>query len=95
MVDMERKNSAGENTRYCRQLGHHVPFRYCLEGDGTASNGPGFCRNIISCWGETLDIRGLLRKKYSEEEITQRIAPPQPKMASLYSLIREAKTRSG
>jgi hypothetical protein len=92
MVGMEQQKS---DTRYCRYLGHHVPFRYCLNGDGTVSAGPAFCRNIIGCWEETLDIRGLLRKHYSEEEIVQRTAPPQPKMASLYSLIQEAKIRSG
>jgi hypothetical protein len=70
-------------------LGHAVPFRYCLE-----PGSPVFCKNIISCWSDTIDIESYLNTHYSQEQISKALHPePREKMTSLVSLIRKSQER--
>lgn len=73
--------------RYCRILGHHVPFSYCLE-----PGAPRFCRHIVNCWFERFDIEGYLGEHFSEQEIAEATSPPAPKLESLVSLIDRARS---
>lgn len=79
-----------EEVRYCRMLGHEVPFSYCRK--------PGkeqFCRHIVNCWFEKFDIQAYLAEHFTEEQIQAAITPPAPKVESLLSLIERAKGRRG
>ena len=73
--------------RYCRRLGHPVPFRYCrLTADSTA------CSAIGECWAGDPEVRDLAAKL---TESGSKIPAP-PKSAQLYELIRRAReVRSG
>jgi len=68
--------------RYCRRLGHPVPFRYCrLTADSTA------CSAIGECWAGDPEVRDVAAKL--SESIPKNPAPP--KSAQLYELIRRAR----
>jgi hypothetical protein len=75
-----------EKLRYCRMLGHEVPFSYCREPGGVH-----FCRHIVNCWFERFDVEGFLSANYSAEEIAEALKPPVPRIESLLSLIERAK----
>ena len=77
---------ADQMNRYCRMLGHDVPFQYCLK-PGQAL----FCRKIFDCWSGKIDVREYIEKNYSKEEIEKALTPPQPKMTQLFELIERAK----
>ncbi|HQP31444.1 MAG TPA: hypothetical protein PLB81_08945 [Deltaproteobacteria bacterium] len=68
----------------CPTLGHLVAFRYCRGMDG----GP--CRRIMQCWSGRIDVRAYLEGRYTEREIADILAPPQPKINQLLELVRKA-----
>ncbi|WP_319558974.1 hypothetical protein [Marispirochaeta sp.] len=68
--------------RYCRRLGHPVPFRYCrLTADGTP------CTAIRGCWTGDAEVRELTAKL--AESLPGSCASP--KSAQLYELILRAR----
>ena len=67
-------------------LGHEVNFHYCREGIGKLP-----CRKIFDCWFEHFDIKSFMNQHYTEQQIRQILAPPQPKMVSLFEMIRQAQ----
>jgi len=76
-----------QRARYCRMLGHDVPFSYCLN--------PGrelFCRHIVNCWFDRFDINAYLAEHFDEETRERALRPPEPKVTSLLSLIEQAKS---
>jgi len=90
---IREENTAGSDTynahrRYCRVLGHDVPFSYCREPGNRL-----FCSRIFSCWGGIFDIRKFIQANYSEEEVRAALKPQQPKVSTLFSLIRQAQER--
>ncbi|WP_319476047.1 hypothetical protein [Marispirochaeta aestuarii] len=83
----ERTGYPDGKERYCRRLGHPVPFRYCrLTADGTP------CSSIRECWVGDPELRELAAEL--AESLPGNSAPP--KSAQLYELIRRAReARSG
>lgn len=75
---------------YCRRLGHHLAFKYCrTEREGVP------CTKILDCWFEKLPVEEFIRDNYSGDEIAAITAAPRPKVASLFDLIEQAKSRKG
>ena len=69
-------------SRYCKRLGHPVPFKYCRL---TVGDSP--CYSIFSCWGQNEDAR-------SAAEFLARsldYAPRPDKRVQLFDLIKKAK----
>ncbi len=72
--------------QYCRMLGHEIRFGYCrLQPEGRP------CRRIVECWQGRLDITDFLKKRCSDEEIREILAPPKPKVTSILELIERAR----
>jgi hypothetical protein len=69
-------------SRYCRRLGHPVPFRYCRLTDGERP-----CPSILGCWGEDTEVRPFAEEIFSQAEIT----PRQDKAVQLFELIKKAR----
>ncbi len=78
-----------DRRRYCRLLGHEVPFSYCR-----APASEVFCRHVVDCWSERFDVRRFLNEHFDAQMIEKALGPVQPKMSRLVSLIHEAKTRN-
>lgn len=76
-------------TRRCPRLGHEVPFSYCR-----APAQPEPCGKILDCWWESFDVRGFVERAYGPETLAPLQAPPQPKVASIVDLIRQARERT-
>lgn len=51
------------------------------------------CRNLLDCWYEQLDIGRFVESHYTKQQIQAFLSPPAPKIASLISLVEEAKKR--
>jgi len=81
MVDPDSGYPDGKS-RYCRRLGHPVPFRYCRLTDGERP-----CPSILGCWGVDEEVR-----PFAEEILQQAEIPPrQDKAVQLYELIKKAR----
>lgn len=78
-----------EYERYCRQLGHAVPFHYCRQ---MATGLP--CRHIVGCWREEIEVEPFIREHYTPEQLARIFQPPQEKVATLYDLIEKARRAS-
>jgi hypothetical protein len=80
MVETDHRNT-DLRRRYCRRLGHEVPFRYCrLTADGRA------CSSILGCWQNNAEIAPLAAKA------AELAAPPAgDKRLQLAELIRRAR----
>jgi len=74
---------------YCRLLGHEVPFSYCVNPGARL-----FCRNITGCWQAVMDINSWIRKRYTDDEISQALRPVSPKMNTLLDLVKKARERN-
>jgi hypothetical protein len=75
--------------RYCRILGHEVPFSYCRI---MSQDLP--CRNILDCWKGVFPIQDFIEHFYSEEEIARFLEPPKPKLAQIFEIMEKAKKSS-
>lgn len=72
----------------CPRLGSSVTFAYCL-GGGEAG-GP--CFKICDCWWEIFDVVGYLQERLGPETVAKLArARPAPKVASLITLIEQAR----
>jgi hypothetical protein len=89
VVDITDKNDYDNKTRYCRLLGHSVPFRYCRQ-----ASSPLFCRHIIGCWSDFFEVSAYLHEHFSEEQIRKALQPPPPKMVALLDLIEKAQQKT-
>ncbi len=87
---MTVKKEAYDDIRgYCRMLGHEVPFSYCrIAKEGVP------CFKILDCWFERIKIRQYMETLYTKEELDRILARPQPKVATLFDLIEQAKKRA-
>ena len=75
---------------YCRRLGHEVSFIYCrTQGEARP------CHHILNCWHERIPIKQYARTHFTEEELQAILAPPPPKIVSLWEQIEKAKRRTG
>ena len=72
--------------RYCRSLGHHVPFGYCR---AVQQGLP--CSRIRDCWFETLQIDRFLYEHYTEEQRRRVFAPSKPKLTSILEIAQRAQ----
>ena len=71
-------------------LGHPVPFQYCRDSVGEMP-----CRKILDCWHERFNVHAYMRELYSDEEIEQIVAPPEPKLMQIIELARKARETGG
>jgi hypothetical protein len=55
---------------YCKQLGHHVPFKYCRTVNNKLP-----CKQIFNCWFEILPIKEFIAQNYEKEEIKAILTP--------------------
>ena len=78
---------------YCKMLGHHVPFSYCVSSPEQRTEQK-LCSQIRNCWFEQFDIDAYLEEHFSKEEILKLIEPKRTKMSSLVELIEKAKKAS-
>ncbi len=79
------ENSAGypdETSRYCKRLGHPVPFKYCRL---TATGIP--CDSILSCWGEDEKAGDAARLIAADMQPAVR----RDKRVQLFDLIKKAQ----
>jgi len=79
-------NEFDNMTRYCRFLGHHVPFSYCRQCNNTL-----FCKSIVDCWTGKIKITSFLQYHFTEEERAQALRPSLPKTVTLFEQIQKAK----
>jgi hypothetical protein len=63
-----------------------VTFAYCRQGGVKLP-----CRKILDCWFESFDVAEFVRAHYTPEQIDRFLAPPPPKLVSLYDLMRQAQ----
>lgn len=61
-----------EKQTYCKQLGHHVPFKYCRLVNNKLP-----CTQVFNCWFEILPVREFVAGNYNKEE-KKRILTPAP-----------------
>ena len=80
------KNEYDNNTRYCRFLGHYVPFSYCRQCNNTL-----FCKRIAECWSGKIDVASFLLNHFTAEEREEAMKPSLPKAVSLYEMIQKAR----
>jgi hypothetical protein len=78
-----------ERQRYCRMLGHSVPFGYCRSVKGGIP-----CSRVLDCWFEIFPIRSFIDEHYGEDERSRIFAPPKSKMETLVELVNQAKARA-
>ncbi len=81
--------SPPEEPRRCPRLGGPVKFSYCMQaGDGKP------CFKTLDCWWEIFDVRKYLEKIMSPDDLAAlSCQQPEPKVASLLEVIRQAKQR--
>jgi len=73
---------------YCRMLGHDLTFNYCRRtGDGS------FCRRIIDCWHDKIEIGRYLKTFFTADEIAAVLHPSEPKLQTLLNLIDKTENR--
>ena len=77
--------------RRCPRLGGDVAFGYCkVCGDGKTP-----CFKVFDCWWERFDVVAHMKACLSSEAFDALSASrPQPKVASLMDLIRQAQERA-
>ena len=73
-------------TIYCRMLGHEIPFSYCRQGAGSFP-----CRKIFDCWFQIFDIQAFMKEYFTDEQISEIVSPPKPKITTLIDLIQKAQ----
>lgn len=81
---MENKYKNLEN--YCKRLGHHITFSYCL---AEKNNLP--CGQILNCWYEKIPIEDYIRDNYSPEKQAVIFSPASEKITDLVALINKVK----
>jgi len=75
----------------CPRLGHQINFSYCR----SESNGLP-CFKTLDCWYNHFDVQAYLADKLTKEDFeTAFLNKGKPKIASLFDLIEQAKTRKG
>ena len=72
--------------KYCRMLGHELPFSYCRKPGSEV-----FCRKIRDCWHADIEIDTFLTEHFSNEQIESALSPPRPKVSTLVDLIARAQ----
>jgi len=75
--------------QYCRMLGHRVPFAYCRRMNSDLP-----CRNTLDCWKNVFAVEDFINFFYSQEEISQFLEPPKPKLTQIYEIMKKAKKSS-
>ena len=75
--------------RYCRMLGHHVPFRYCR----TVSDGIP-CSKVRDCWFEIFPVQDFIDSHYTEEERGRIFSPPKSRMDALEEIVNRIRKGS-
>ncbi len=77
--------------RRCPRLGGDVAFGYCKAcGDEKTP-----CFKVLDCWWERFDVVAYMKTRLSPETFDALSARrPQPKVASLVDLIRQAQARA-
>ena len=77
--------------RRCPRLGGDVAFGYCR----TCGENNGPCFKVFDCWWERFDVVAHMKGCLSPEAFGALSASrPQPKVASLVELIRQARERA-
>jgi hypothetical protein len=66
---------------YCRQLGHHVAFKYCRLVN---NNLP--CHQVFNCWFEIFPVQEFVSESYTKEEIATIVAPPPGRLEGILSI---------
>ena len=79
-------NDHDAKKRRCPMLGHELTFAYCREPGRETP-----CAKIFDCWWERFDITGFIRAHYPPEAIAKILEPKQPKVASLYDIVRKVQ----
>jgi hypothetical protein len=72
--------------RYCRMLGHEVPFAYCRKMNNDLP-----CRNTLDCWKTVFAVEDFVRSFYTEEEITRFLEPPKPKLTQILDILTQVQ----
>lgn len=67
---------------YCRKLGHHIPFYYCLKPGSEK-----MCSSLRDCWYGRIDIDGYLKARYTPEEIREALQPGPPKITGIMEIL--------
>jgi len=76
-----------DRTIYCGMLGQELTFKYCrLTADGR------FCRRILECWHDKIDIGNYARYFFSYDEMRGLFRAPASKMSTLIDLITKSST---
>lgn len=91
---MHQDNEQNESrvlSRHCPQLGHPIPFSYCLRARMNEAGEAKPCRKIINCWWETFDIVRFLQDTMSEADFLELTDPaPKDRTAGLMDAIGKA-----
>jgi hypothetical protein len=70
-----------EKQTYCRQLGHHVPFKYCrLVADKLP------CKQVFNCWFEIFPVKEFVLNNYTEEEIKIILTPAPSRLGRIFDI---------
>ncbi|MBN2533844.1 MAG: hypothetical protein JXB88_13195 [Spirochaetales bacterium] len=74
-------NQYDEKQTYCRQLGHHVPFKYCrLVQNGLP------CKQIFNCWFEIFPVKEFVLNNYSRKEIETILTPAPSRLNTILDI---------
>jgi hypothetical protein len=66
---------------YCRQLGHHVAFKYCRLVNNDLP-----CHQVFNCWFEIFPIQEFVSETYTKEEIKTILTPPPNRLENILSI---------
>ena len=75
--------------RYCRMLGHSVPFRYCRSVSEALP-----CSKVLDCWFEMLPVQEFIENHYTEEERGRIFSPPKSRMETLEEIVNRIRKGS-
>ena len=70
-----------EKQTYCKQLGHHVPFKYCRLVNNKLP-----CKQVFNCWFEIFPVREFVQSNYNKEEIKTILTPTPSRLETILDL---------
>ena len=76
--------------RYCRMLGHQVPFHYCRTVKEALP-----CGKIRDCWFELIPVDDFLETHYGVEERQRIFSPPPSRMQVILETALRAREKDG
>jgi hypothetical protein len=73
-----------EKQTYCKQLGHHVPFKYCRLVNNKLP-----CKQVFNCWFEIFPVREFVLSNYTKKEIEAILSPAPSRLDTILDIAKK------